>query len=311
MDTPRKRILLALDGSGTSLETVRYVAKIFPVARTEVVLFHVAANIPGIFWHIGEEFRDRIAPARAWVHETHRAMSAFMHAAAHELTHAGFSPDTVTVKIERQQNSIVRDIAAEAACDYDAVVVSRQGLSRTKDTLIGKTGNQLMKRLRNLPIIVVSGSPTTQKIMIAMDSTDDASRGVTCVGHLLAETPTRIMLCHAIRSRMMYYLPANLYDAEDQDESWATRSRKHIDPWIKKAQGRLIEAGVAPERISVSILEDCTSRATSLLEEARNTGIGTIVAGRRHLPALESWLLGSVSRQLVNWARGMAVWVAA
>jgi hypothetical protein len=92
-------------------------------------------------------------------------MSAFMHAAAHELTHAGFSPETVTVKIERQQNSIVRDIIAEAACDYDAVVVSRQGLSRTKDTLIGKTGNQLMKRLRNLPIIVVSGSPTTQKIM--------------------------------------------------------------------------------------------------------------------------------------------------
>ena len=127
MDTPRKRILLALDGSDTSLETVRYVAKIFPVARTEIVLFHVAANIPGIFWHIGEEFRDRIAPARAWVHETHRAMSAFMHAAAHELTHAGFSPETVTVKIERQQNSIVRDIAAEAACDYDAVVVSRQG----------------------------------------------------------------------------------------------------------------------------------------------------------------------------------------
>ena len=73
----------------------------------------------------------------------------------------------------------------------------------------------------------------------------------------------------------------------------------------------LMENGVAPERISVSILEDCTSGTTSLLEEARNTGIGTIVTGRRHLSALESWLLGSVSRQLVNWARGMAVWVAA
>ena len=44
MTMPRKRILLALDGSDASLETVRYVAKIFPVARTEVVLFHVAAK---------------------------------------------------------------------------------------------------------------------------------------------------------------------------------------------------------------------------------------------------------------------------
>jgi len=311
MNTPRKRVLLAVDGSDSSLATVRYVAKIFPPARTEVVLFHVAANIPGIFWHIGEEFRDRTAPARAWVHETHRAMSAFMREAAHELTHAGFAPQTVTAKIERQRNSIVHGIVAEASHDYDAVVVSRQGRSRTKDTLIGKTGNHLMTRLRDMPIIVVSGTPSTQKVMIAMDSTDDASRGVVCVGQLLAETPASITLCHVIKSRMIYYLPANLYYAESQDDTWLTRSRQHIEPWIEKARGRLIGAGVTPERISVSILEDCASRATGLLEEARNTGIGTIVAGRRHLSALESWLFGSVSRQIVNWARGMAVWVAA
>ena len=311
MKTPRKRILLTIDGSDASLETVRYVARIFPADRTEVVLFHVAANIPGIFWHIGEEFRDRTAPARAWVHETHRAMSAFMREATHELTHAGFPPETVTAKIERQHNSVVRDIAAEAIHAYDAVVVSQQGISRTKDTLIGKTGNHLMKRLHDMPIIVVSGTPSTQNVMIAMDSTDDAYRGVVCVGHLLAETPARITLCHVIKSRMTYYLPATLYYAEGQDDTWMTRSREHISPWIEKAHGRLISDGVAPERISVSILEDCASRATGLLEEARNTGIGTIVIGRRHLSALESWLFGSVSRQIVNWAHGMAVWVAA
>jgi nucleotide-binding universal stress UspA family protein len=311
MNTPRKRVLLAVDGSDSSLATVRYVAKIFPPARSEVVLFHVAANIPGVFWHIGKEFRDRTAPARAWVHETHRAMSAFMREATHELTHAGFAPGTVTAKIEKQHNSIVHDIVDEASRDYDAVVVSRHGLSRTKDTLIGKTGNHLMTRLRDMPIIVVSGTPSTQKVMIAMDSTDDAARGVACVAQLLAETPASFTLCHAIKSRMVYYLPANLYYAESQDETWATRSRKRIGPWIEKAQGRLVGAGVAPERISISILEDCASRASGLLEEARKTGIGTIVTGRRHLSGLESLLLGSVSRQIVNWARGMAVWVAA
>ena len=62
MKTPRKRILLTVDGSEASLESVRYVARIFPADRTEVVLFHVPASIPGIFWHIGEEFRDRTGP---------------------------------------------------------------------------------------------------------------------------------------------------------------------------------------------------------------------------------------------------------
>ncbi len=311
MSTSRKRILLAVDGSNASLEAVRYVARIFPTARTEVILFHVAANIPGIFWHISEELRNRTAPARAWVHETHRTMSAFMDDATYELSQAGFDLDAVTAKIERQHHGVVRDIIDEAERGYDAVVVSRRGRSRTKNALVGKTGNRLMKKLHDMPIIVVSGTPSTQKIMIALDSTEDASRGVACVGYLLAEAPTDITLCHVIKSRMMYYPPASLYYAEGQDESWAARNRERIDPWIAKAQGHLVWAGVAPERISVSILEDCISRATGMLDEARKTGIGTIVTGRRHLNTLESWLYGSVSRQIVNWARGMAVWVAA
>lgn len=60
----------------------------------------------------------------------------------------------------------------------------------------------------------------------------------------------------------------------------------------------------------VAIREDAVSRAAGLLEEARKAGIGTIVTGRRHVSGLERWLLGSVSRQIVNGANGMAVWVA-
>ena len=311
MDTPRKRILLAVDGSHASLETVRYVAAMFPAGRTEVVLFHVAPNIPGIFWHISEEFRSRTAPARAWVHETHRIMSTFMDEATHEFMLAGFSPKTVTAKIEGQRGGVIQDIMTEATQGYDAVVVSRKNRRRTKDALIGQTGNRLLKKLHDMPVIVVSGAPSTQKVMIALDSTAEASQGVACVGRLLADAPADITLCHVIKSRTVYYPPANLYYGEGQDETWAARNRERIDPWIEKAKGRLVGDGVPSERIRVAILEDCVSRASGMLEEARKTGIGTIVTGRRHLSTLESWLFGSVSRQIVNWARGMAVWVAA
>jgi len=311
MHSSRKRILLAVDGSNASLEAVRYVGGIFPFSRTEVVLFHVAANIPGIFWHISEDFRDRTAPARAWVHETHRIMSSFMDEATHELMMAGFAPKNVTAKINRQHDGVVRDIVAEAMQGYDAVVVSPKDRSRDKEALIRKTGSRLMKKLHDMPIIVVSGRPCIRKIMIALDSTEDASRGVACVARLLAETPTDITLCHAIKSPTVYYPPASLYYGEGQTETWAARRRERIDPWLAKAHGHLTGAGIAPDCIRIAILEDCVSRATGMLEEARKTGIGTVVTGRRHLSTLESWLFGSVSRQIVNWARGMAVWVAA
>ncbi len=220
-------------------------------------------------------------------------------------------PQAVTAKIERQQNSVVDDIVTEAARGYDGVVVSRKGLSRTKNALIGKTGNRLMRRLRDMPVIVVSGNPSTQKVMIALDGTHDATRGVSCVGQLLADTPANITLCHVIKSRMMACTPANHYWDDRQRETWSARDRNRIAPWINQAQDRLIGAGVAPERIQVSILENCVSRTMGMLEEARQTGIGTIVTGCRHLSALESWFFGSVSRQMINWARGMAVWVVA
>lgn len=310
MGMARKRILLAVDGSDASLESVRYVAELFPPARTEVVLFHVAANIPGIFWHIGEEFRDRTAPARAWVYETHRAMSAFLSDAAHELTRAGFAPGKVTAKIERQRQGVVRDIMDEATRRYDAVVVNGKGRSRAKDALLGRTGDRLIKQLRNIPIIVVSGRPSTRKVMIALDSSEYANRGVESACRLLGDSSADFTLCHVIKSPMMVYPPANLYMGEDKNGKWSAHNRERIEPWIEQARSRLTGAGVAPNKIHVAILEDAVSRATGLLEEARKAGIGTIVTGRRHLSGLESWLLGSVSRQIVNWANGMAVWVA-
>lgn len=309
MRLPRKRILLAVDGSDASLDTVRYAADIFQPAGTEIVLFHVAANIPGIFWHVGKQFQDRAAPARAWVYQTHRTMRTFLSDAAQELTRAGFPPGKVTAKIERQRNSVARDIMSEAIKRYDAVVVNCKGRSRTKDALLGKTGIHLIRHLRDMPIILVSGKPAARKVMIALDSSEDASRGIACVCKLLAQTPAEFTLCHVIKSRAIYYPPISLYYGEGKDEKWTAKNRKRIDPWIEKTRGYLTEAGVTPDRIHVSILENAVSRATSLLNEARKTGIGTIVTGRRHLSGLESWLLGSVSRQVVSWARGMAVWV--
>ena len=60
----------------------------------------------------------------------------------------------------------------------------------------------------------------------------------------------------------------------------------------------------------VVIRGDAVSFVAGLLDEARKAGIGTIVTGRRHLSCLERRLLGSISRQIVNGANGMAVWVA-
>ena len=63
----RKKILLAVDGSDQAFEAVRYVSRLLPPNRMEVVLFHVMTKVPESFWDIEKEptFRDNVAATGA------------------------------------------------------------------------------------------------------------------------------------------------------------------------------------------------------------------------------------------------------
>jgi len=51
----RRKILLAVDGSDQAFEAVRYVSRLFPPNRMEVVLFNVMTKVPESFWDVEKE----------------------------------------------------------------------------------------------------------------------------------------------------------------------------------------------------------------------------------------------------------------
>ena len=68
MNSNGKRILLSVDGSEQSLEAVRYVSKLFPPQKTEVVLFHVFSKVPEFFYDLGKEPQHHQAVVSApWI----------------------------------------------------------------------------------------------------------------------------------------------------------------------------------------------------------------------------------------------------
>ena len=64
-----RRILLAVDGSDQSLDAIRYVSSMVPAENTRIVLFHVGAEYPEVFWDMDRNplYRSKKPKVMGWL----------------------------------------------------------------------------------------------------------------------------------------------------------------------------------------------------------------------------------------------------
>ncbi len=302
MDKDGGRILLAVDGSDQAFEAVRYVSQLFPPNRIEAVLFHVMSEVPEGFWDVEKSpaFKHKLASIAAWAMREKAAIQEFMERARQLLLDRGVPADAVSVKIEQRKKGIARDIIAESQRGYDAVVVGRLGKSHLKDLVWGSVSNKLIGRLINVPVCVVGGAPQVGKILVALDTSEEATKALDYAGTMVEITECEITLLHVIRGF----------------ESWTVDAREELqkaertgETLLEEAVGRLERAGLDRDRISTKIRTGAASRAEAIVEEARNGDCGTIIMGRRGLSRVEEFFMGRVSKKVLQLAKWMAVWV--
>ena len=298
----KRRILLAVDGSDQAFETVRYVSQLLPPNRLEVVLFHVTSKIPESFWDIEKNptFRHQLAPVAVWATQQQTAIHEFMEKSRQLFVEQGVSEKAVTIKTQERQVGIARDIAREAQKDYDSVVVGRWGVSKWKDLVWGSTANKLVGHLIHIPLCVVGGAPEAGKILVALDTSEEAMGTVDYVGTMVDGTDWGVTLFHVIRG-LDFVLPETGEILQDIEGP--------VEAFLEKAVGRLEKAGLRPDQISTKTASGVASRAKAIVEEAKNGGYGTIVVGRRGLSRVEEFFMGRVSNKVMQLAQAMAVWV--
>jgi nucleotide-binding universal stress UspA family protein len=296
------RILLAVDGSDQAFEALRYVSQLFPPKRMEVVLFHVATKVPEGFWDVEKSptFKHKLSSVAAWATREQTVVQEFMERARQLFLDRGFPEDKVSVKIEERKKGVARDIITESQRGYDAVVVGRLGKSQLKDLVWGSVANKLIGRLTHVPVCVVGGSPQEGKILVAMDTSEEATKVLDFAGSMMDITDCEVTLFHVIRGL----------------ESWTAaaseelqRAEKAATTLLEESVDRLERVGLNRDRISIKIRSGAASRAEAIVEEARNSGCGTIVMGRRGLSRVEEFFMGRVSKKVLQLAKWTAVWV--
>ena len=292
----RKRILLAVDGSEQAFEAVRYVNRLLPPNRMEIVLFHVMTRVPESFWDMEKEptLRQKLGDTGARESQQKKEIQEFMEKARCLFLDQNIPEDAVSIKIRERKVGIARDIIHESQKDYDGVVVGRWGMSMLKDFLWGSIANKLIGRLINIPLCVVGGTSQIGKILMAIDASEGAMRALDYIGAMVDTSHWEVTLFHAIRE----------FDTEELH-----RAEKSMASVFETASRHLEEAGFNRNQIDLKTVTGVHSRAAVIITEALKGGYGTIVVGRRGLTNVEEFIMGRVSNKVIHMAREMAVWV--
>ncbi len=314
MNSNRKKILVALDGSGHAFDTVRYLSQVLPPDRVELVLFSVLSKKPERFWDTEENPALRRGPSftDGWEIRQKNAIEEFMKNARQLLIDRNFSVEGVMVKTQERKVGIARDIIHEVRHGYDAVVAGRQGMNPITRLVIGSISSKLIGSLTHVPLWLVGNSAQSKKILIAVDASEVAMRAVEHVGSMAGGANLELTLFHVIRS-FDFRLPGQdekYFEFVDKDV-WAEKSNEELGvrTVFEKASKMLEKAGFKQDQITTKIISGMATRSGSIVAQAINGGYGTIVLGRRGHSKVGEFYMGRVTNKVIQLANKMAVWV--
>jgi len=303
-----KKLLVLLDGSERSMETVHYVGKIEPFRNMQIVLFHDFSGVPECYWDLEKEPKSAkaIGQLRAWESQNKKKIEAYMEKAGQSLINEGFSKDAVEIKIHKRDQGVARDIINEAKKDYSAVVLRRRGKGVLERIAVGSVANKLIAKLTFLPVIIAGQFPPVKKILIAVDGSSSSIQTVELVGEYIGGAGYEVCMFHVIRG-FGNVIPQNSDFTMPVDSvEYAKSIMTGMFDGFKK---KLVACGFEPEKISDKIITGVYSRAGAIVNEAEEGSYSTIVMGRRGLSKVEEFFMGRVSNKVIHSGKKFSVWV--
>lgn len=310
MKKDRLRVLVALDGSEQSSDTVKYAAGLL-APESEVVLLHVMSKVPEPLrdlglnpaWHMEDK------GLREWEAQEERRIEEFMAKGRRAFLDAGFRSDAVKVEVRELKEGFARDITAEALRGYDAIALGRKGLNPLHEAVLGSIAAKIVIKLCRIPIWLIGGRPQAGKVLIAMDPSDCAMLAVDHVGKVMDGATREVKLLHVVRGLRSSLAGYQKVLVGEYLEKLTQEAEDKIRPVFEEATDHLAALGIPPEKVCTQIISGVSSRAGAILKEADAGDYGTIVTGRRGLTRVENYDMGRVSYKLIQMAKDRAVWV--
>jgi nucleotide-binding universal stress UspA family protein len=279
-----QKILVGIDFSSTSVDTVRWAVSRFPEA--DIVLFHSIekVTIPGYLRReLGAELDVRLE-AELDVESNLEAIAEELGIQAELEVRRGWSPDTMT--------------AAAEELHVDLIVVAAHHKRVWPTEELGSTCRSVVRKSA-LPVLI--WRPIRNKkdktILAALSLRDEGAPVAETAAKYAHYFSTRLLLLHALPGSLQAYLravnsPAKVEEAVQRIEAAARKDIEQQVPAELRA-GLTINTSVARGRPS----------ATHILNLAETESVDLIVMGKAHAPGLASRvLIGDITSQVISSA---------
>ncbi len=306
-----KMVVLPVDGSENALRSLDYLHLLYGSRHNlEVTLKYVLPSLPPILADDRSMKRETAMKLKTLENKNIRLADKILSKAKDLLVKKGFKEDLVQTVSRKKDRGIAQDICNLVESKRaDAVLITTRGRSKIEAFFMGEVSSKLSEYCRVCPVWIVEGTVTSNRVLIAIDNSENALRAVDHAGFMLSGTDCPVTLFHTMRHLRRFVPQEVLEKAPELEELWKSKAGQEIEPFLKKAKEMLVTAGVNESQISTKVVDGSRSAASDILEEARSDGYGTIVMGRRGISGVKEFFMGSVSSKVLQNCNGMAAWI--
>lgn len=304
-----KMIVVGLDGSEDALKALDYLGLIYGAKSSlEIVLLHVLPTLPPVL--VADAGRQSKSRLLAVEKKSIKMAERILSEAKDVLLKKGFKEEQIRSLHRKKQIGVARDICNLAADKRaDGVIISSKGRSKLETFFSGGVASRILEYCRICPVWIVEGSVKSKKVLIAMDSSENALRAVDHAGFMLSGTDCQVTLFHSKR-HLRRFVPQEIIEAAPElEELWTNKAGEQIAPYMKKAKDILLEAGIPEVQLKTKVVDGTRDAASDILKEAKSNNCGTLVLGRRGHSGVKEFFMGSVTRKVLQGCAGMAVWL--
>jgi nucleotide-binding universal stress UspA family protein len=306
-----KRLLVAVDGSTYSNNTIHYLGTLF--AQQEEVLLHLLSIIPCGSLPSEKEWMDERELINSLPPEAQkrmRTMKTYIKTATDKLGRLGLAPERITTEIKLARRSVTDDIIAEARKGlFDSLVIGRRGITKLEELIIGSISESILHKCHDVPIWIIDGRVDSRKFLVPIDGSLSAMMAADHLAHILqGNSQCEITLFHssAMLSSVSNAEPSDFY--EKWGREWCEEHMSRPDSLFHAPKQLLIDSGIPEESIKWLHSSKGIETSRQIIRQALVDDFGTIVIGRRGEDTKKGIFRG-VSDRVVLMADRVAIWI--
>ena len=310
MPLMEKKILIAVDGSIYSSQSLEYVALLF--ADTPNIHFHLITCIGAgeSIIPVATDDRNSLLPDAPGAGRKRLTAQTYLQKAIDKLARLGIAPERITSSVEISGQNIAGTIQYQAEhLLVDSVLVGRRGLNALSEMLLGSVSSTLLKNCHEIPLWIIDGEVTNRNFLAPVDGSLPSLMAIDHLGHIMeGRQDITIFLFHCHR----FLEKKSEADLEScyliWGKEWCDTHLTGEDHIFDGPTQLLIEADIPLGNIIILPEVSDLETAHGILRQAHKQQCGTIVIGRRG-DGTTKGILGSVSDRTIKHSQDIALWV--